>query len=48
MNLSPDTEGQNPPLDTKYLKALQDTESQTTKTLSVMSVTSKVTTKVIA
>ena len=48
MNLPPDTEGQNPPLDTEDLKALQETESQTTKTSSAMNVTSKGTTIVIA
>ena len=48
MNLSPDTEGQNPPLDTEDLKVLQEIESQTTKTSSALNVTSKGTTKMIA
>ena len=48
MNPPPDTEGQNPPLDTEDLKALQEAESQTTKTSSAMNVTSKDTTRVIA
>ena len=48
MNPPPDREGQNPPLDTEDLKALQEAESQITRTSSAMNATSKDTTRVIA
>ena len=48
MNPHPDTEGQNPPLDIKDMKVLQDTERKTTKTSYAMNITSKGNTKVTA
>ena len=46
MNPPPDTKNLSLPLDTDDLKVLQDTEIQTTRTSSAMSVTSKGITKV--